>query len=333
MKLFLNKNVSVFFDKINKKYLLSNKLLYLEIYTEKNQVFEKLIKKLKKSGVDYPEKDSGETKFLNQLKKVPGFIIYNRIFTEQRQSKNIDYLYSNFGNAGNYKKIADKKICLMGVGSLGSNILIQLAALGFKSFVLCDGDIVSESNLNRQVIFSSFDIEKPKAKIVEKWLKKFDKDIHVTTFINYFKKTSDFSILPNDIDLLILSADEPYKKIVEMCSEYCNKEKIKWVRINRDGFGPLKVFENKGSCANCKQLNEEKIIQNLLSNRKINMSPGCIIPDIYLITSLFVKQIFRFYIFDSSDLNNTFLNISYKNALYPTLIKNKIRRNRDCSCN
>jgi ThiF family len=53
---------------------------------------------------------------------------------------------------------------LAGLGGGGSHIVQQLAHIGFQRFVVYDGDVVEESNLNRLVGATSIDVpaETPK---------------------------------------------------------------------------------------------------------------------------------------------------------------------------
>jgi sulfur carrier protein ThiS adenylyltransferase len=53
-----------------------------------------------------------------------------------------------------YKKILQSKtVGIAGAGGLGSNCAISLARVGIGKLVICDFDVVSESNLNRQYYF------------------------------------------------------------------------------------------------------------------------------------------------------------------------------------
>jgi len=56
-----------------------------------------------------------------------------------------------------------KTIAVVGLGGLGSYIAEQLARLGFGRLILIDGDIVDESNLNRQLFATERAIGLPKA--------------------------------------------------------------------------------------------------------------------------------------------------------------------------
>jgi hypothetical protein len=62
--------------------------------------------------------------------------------------------------------IARTVVGLVGLGGGGSHIIQQLAHLGFKNFVLCDNDVISESNLNRLVGGTRADVRAKRLKTI-----------------------------------------------------------------------------------------------------------------------------------------------------------------------
>jgi molybdopterin/thiamine biosynthesis adenylyltransferase len=221
---------------------------------------------------------------------------------------------------------------ILGVGSLGTNIVMLLAAMGYKNFVLCDGDQVSESNLNRQIIFKHKDIGGRKVKCVQKWLNDYDKNISVTVIDSYLSSEKDFKKIPDDLDMIILTADEPYREIVKLTSIFCKKKKISWVRMNNQGFGPLKTYNySKNSCPYCKILEESKLIQNILPIREVNTSLGCIAPDILSNCSKLTKLIFNHHVFEDNFLTNRFVEI-HNDFPFGKFKYKKIKFNEKCFC-
>jgi len=74
-----------------------------------------------------------------------------------------------FGTEGQ-EKLRNSSVAVIGAGGLGSPILLYLAAAGVGKITVVDGDEVSLSNLNRQVIFGEMDLGKKKAEAVVDYL-------------------------------------------------------------------------------------------------------------------------------------------------------------------
>ncbi len=85
-----------------------------------------------------------------------------------------------FGLEGQ-KKLKNSKVLVIGSGGLGSPVLLYLAAAGVGTIGIVDFDIVDDSNLQRQVLFTVDDVGKSKARTAAKRLKAQNPhiDIHV----------------------------------------------------------------------------------------------------------------------------------------------------------
>src|SRR3569623_571229 len=60
------------------------------------------------------------------------------------------------------EKLLAARILVVGLGGLGSPAAIYLAASGIGTLVLCDGDEVDVSNLQRQILHATSDLGRPK---------------------------------------------------------------------------------------------------------------------------------------------------------------------------
>ncbi|MCM1022087.1 MAG: HesA/MoeB/ThiF family protein [Muribaculum sp.] len=69
------------------------------------------------------------------------------------------------------QKIADTSVLIVGLGGLGSPVSVYLAAAGIGRLGLCDADAVSLSNLQRQVLYTTSQIGRPKVVIAADRLK------------------------------------------------------------------------------------------------------------------------------------------------------------------
>jgi len=82
-------------------------------------------------------------------------------------------LLSEVGKKGQ-QKLREGKCLVIGAGGLGSPALLYLASAGIGTLGVCDFDLVDESNLHRQPLYSSEDIGKPKAAVAVEKLKKLN---------------------------------------------------------------------------------------------------------------------------------------------------------------
>jgi len=67
-------------------------------------------------------------------------------------------------------KLQNARVLVVGAGGLGNAVLPYLASSGIGHIGIIDGDIVSLSNLHRQVLFAETDIGQPKAEVAHKKL-------------------------------------------------------------------------------------------------------------------------------------------------------------------
>lgn len=80
------------------------------------------------------------------------------------------YILSGFGLEAQ-QKLQNATVLVIGAGGLGCPILLYLAAAGIGKIGILDGDVVSLSNLNRQVLFGKNDIGKAKASVAADYLR------------------------------------------------------------------------------------------------------------------------------------------------------------------
>src|SRR5437588_12762422 len=77
------------------------------------------------------------------------------------------------------KKLLNAKVLCIGAGGLGCPISLYLAAAGVGTIGLADVDVVSPSNLQRQVLFGSKDIGESKVQAAARRLKDLNPDVNL----------------------------------------------------------------------------------------------------------------------------------------------------------
>ncbi len=88
---------------------------------------------------------------------------------------------NGFGEAGQ-KALAKGRVLIVGLGGLGNPAAQYLAAAGVGTIGLMDKDVVSPSNLNRQVLFRPDDTDCSKVKLAQERLSRFNPEIKILTF-------------------------------------------------------------------------------------------------------------------------------------------------------
>ena len=88
-----------------------------------------------------------------------------------RYSRNI--ILPEIGGEGQYK-LLQSKVLVIGMGGLGSPLLMYLAAAGIGNITIIDNDNVELSNLQRQVIHGTHNIGRPKVDSAKSFIEKIN---------------------------------------------------------------------------------------------------------------------------------------------------------------
>lgn len=104
---------------------------------------------------------------------------------EERYSRHIKL--DGFGLEAQ-KKLKNASVLCIGAGGLGATVLQYLASAGIGRITIIDGDIVEDSNLQRQVIFNTDDIGMSKALAAKMNLLKLNPYIEIEAIEEFFTK-------------------------------------------------------------------------------------------------------------------------------------------------
>ncbi|WP_278381921.1 HesA/MoeB/ThiF family protein, partial [Clostridium tyrobutyricum] len=97
----------------------------------------------------------------------------------ERYSRHI--ILSEVGVEGQ-EKLLNSKILVIGTGGLGAPAAMYLAAAGVGTIGLVDGDVVDLSNLQRQIIHQTKDVNKPKVQSGKETINELNPDVNVITY-------------------------------------------------------------------------------------------------------------------------------------------------------
>lgn len=103
-------------------------------------------------------------------------------------------------------KLKQAKVLVIGAGGLGCPVLQYLAAAGIGTIGIIDFDIVDESNLQRQILYSTEDVGKYKASVAKEKLLKQNPFIKIT---DYCKRITSLNALElfSQYDIIVDGSD------------------------------------------------------------------------------------------------------------------------------
>ena len=94
---------------------------------------------------------------------------------QERYSRHI--ALAEVGEAGQ-EKISRAKVLVVGAGGLGSPVLLYLTAAGVGTIGFMDDDVVSESNLQRQILYDTEHLGQPKVEVAHRKLQSLTPHCH-----------------------------------------------------------------------------------------------------------------------------------------------------------
>jgi len=139
-------------------------------------------------------------------------------------------------------RLEKKSLLIVGAGGLGSSLAFGLGSSGIGRVDIVDFDIVSFSNIHRQIAFSVDDVGKYKAEVISKRLKDKNPFLKTTPYVMSFK---DFILLQNRYDLIVDATDNlESRKEIDLYSKSFNTP---WVYGSVEEFNGQVCFFDRAS--------------------------------------------------------------------------------------
>ena len=144
-----------------------------------------------------------------------------------------------------------KHVAIIGLGGLGCPVAQYLSTSGLGKITLIDDDVVEETNLQRQILYTSEDLGLYKTDVAYKRLKVFNPDINIESYNIRF--TNNSAHLIKDVDMIIDATDNfKSRSLINKISLLFKKPLIMGAAIKMQG--QVAVFRNDLSdmpCYNC----------------------------------------------------------------------------------
>lgn len=123
-----------------------------------------------------------------------------------------------------FEKLADAKVLIVGLGGVGGYALEALVRSGVKNITIVDGDVVEESNLNRQIISNKDNIGISKCEAAASRAVAINKDINISIIYKFITADNFNDLLVNKYDYVIDACDDVNVKVLLM--KHANKYKL-----------------------------------------------------------------------------------------------------------
>ena len=115
--------------------------------------------------------------------------------------------------------LKDKSILVLGCGGVGGYVIESLIRSGIGKIIIVDGDVVDESNLNRQIIALESTIGKKKVDVFKDRILDINKDVDVITIDKFIDETNILDLFNYDIDYFVDACDtiNTKKLVIKNC--------------------------------------------------------------------------------------------------------------------
>lgn len=110
------------------------------------------------------------------------------------------------------EKLNKSKVCIFGIGGVGSYVVEALARAGISNFILIDNDVVSASNINRQIIATTKTIGRNKVDVAKERILEINPNAYVETIQEFFLPESP-ELFDNSVDYVVDCIDTISAKI------------------------------------------------------------------------------------------------------------------------
>lgn len=110
-------------------------------------------------------------------------------------------------------KLKKAKIAIFGIGGVGSFATEALARAGIGNFILIDHDVVSVSNINRQIIANHKTVGQYKVDVMKQRILDINPEANIKTYKEFYRQNSDIKIISKELDYVVDCIDTITSKI------------------------------------------------------------------------------------------------------------------------
>lgn len=160
------------------------------------------------------------------------------------------------------ERLLNAKILIIGLGGLGSPCAHYLVGAGIGQLTLVDNDTVHVSNLHRQTLYSTFDIDKSKSQSAKKRLLAINPDCQIEVIDHQLSET-ELSQQVKLADLVLDCTDNMPSRL--LINQVCITQQKTLISASAIGFqGQITLFEPpyQHGCYACLYPDGQEVVRN-----------------------------------------------------------------------
>jgi molybdopterin/thiamine biosynthesis adenylyltransferase len=168
---------------------------------------------------------------------------------EQKERYDRNIILEQVGSIGQ-EKLLSSKVLLVGAGGLGSPAALYLAAAGLGTIGIIDSDKVELSNLQRQIIHHTADLNVEKVKSAQTKMQAINPDITVKTYRQRTKADSIRQII-SQYDFVIDATDNFPAKFLINDACFFEKKPFSHAGVLKFDGQLITVLPGRSACYRC----------------------------------------------------------------------------------
>ena len=161
--------------------------------------------------------------------------------------------------------LSNKRIAVFGIGGVGGYVCEGLVRSGIGHFLLVDGDVVSVTNINRQIVALQSTIGKPKVDVMKARMLDINPNVSVEALQMFYDDTTDLDLSSYDYVIDCIDSVKSKLRLIEECKKVntpiiCSMGTGN--RLNPKGFEICDISKTH-NCSLAKVMRKECKVRNL----------------------------------------------------------------------
>jgi molybdopterin/thiamine biosynthesis adenylyltransferase len=153
------------------------------------------------------------------------------------------------------QRLLDADVLVLGVGGVGSMVLMHLVGAGVGKFTILDHDVVEERNFSRQFVYRHADIGRAKVERAREWVNEYSPGTKVRAVNQEITSWQDVAELLDGTDLVIAAMDTPRFLIASWVNRACVAAGVPYVHGGMGvQSGYASVDPGRSACFECNRL-------------------------------------------------------------------------------